>query len=63
MPSILLFQTQGTSSEQDARFFNKEKKLLKSLKVAPNIDAKVRHFVLTRKFNKACAGGHEQSEP
>lgn len=32
---------QGTSAEQDARFYNKEKKLLKSLKFPPNIDTKV----------------------
>lgn len=35
------FFWQGTSSEQDNRFFNKEKKLLKSLKYAPNLNQKV----------------------
>ncbi len=33
---------QGTSSDQDARFYNKEKKLKKSLKYPPNIGIKVR---------------------
>lgn len=32
---------QGTSAEQDARFYNKEKKLLKSMRFPPNIDTKV----------------------
>ena len=32
---------QGTSTEQDARFYNKQKKLLKQLKFPPNIGTKV----------------------
>ena len=32
---------QGTNSEQDSRFFNKTKKLMKSMKFPPNINTKV----------------------
>ena len=38
---MVLIILQGTDSEQDSRFFNKEQKLLKSLKVPENIDTKV----------------------
>jgi hypothetical protein len=31
----------GTNSEQDSRFFNKTKKLMKSMKFPPNINTKV----------------------
>ena len=37
----------GTSAEQDSRFANKQKKLLKQMKFPENIDAKVEFRVLT----------------
>ena len=62
--------------EQDARFYNNEKKLLKRLKYPPNIGTKVGgsscwelglvqqyvhvHAVL---FAGCVSGGHEQGEP
>lgn len=35
----------GTSAEQDSRFANKQKKLLKQMKFPDNIDVKVIHKV------------------
>ena len=32
---------QGTNSEQDSRFYNKNKKLMKTMKFPPNISTKV----------------------
>ncbi len=43
----ICLHVQGTSSEQDARFYNKEKKLKKSLKYPPNIGVKVRVLINT----------------
>ena len=34
---------QGTSAEQDSRFANKQKKLLKQMKFPDNIDVKVKY--------------------
>lgn len=36
---------QGTSAEQDSRFANKQKKLLKQMKFPENIDVKVENLV------------------
>lgn len=39
---IVFFPLQGTSAEQDNRFSNKQKKLLKQLKFAECLEKKVR---------------------
>jgi hypothetical protein len=36
----------GTSAEQDSRFANKQKKLLKQMKFPDNIDVKVKDLIL-----------------
>ncbi len=36
---------QGTSMDQDSRFFNKDKKLIKKMKFPPNINKKVNLLV------------------
>lgn len=41
----------GTSAEQDSRFANKQKKLLKQMKFPDNIDVKVR-IKFTRNMNE-----------
>ena len=41
-----LFELKGTSADQDSRFSDKNKKLMKSMKFADNIDKKVRNFIL-----------------
>ncbi len=38
-----LNEFQGTSAEQDSRFANKQKKLLKQMKFPDNIDVKVKN--------------------
>ena len=38
---LFYVHVQGTNSEQDARFFNKQKKLLKTMKFPSNIGTKV----------------------
>ena len=42
----LLLCVQGTSTDQDTRFMDKEKKLLKQMKFAPSLSKKVRLFSL-----------------
>lgn len=39
----VLSPSQGTSADQDTRFSNKQKKLMKSMKFPPEFDQKVRH--------------------
>jgi serine/arginine repetitive matrix protein 1 len=41
----------GTSAEQDSRFANKQKKLLKQMKFPDNIDVKVKEKVLFDNFH------------
>jgi serine/arginine repetitive matrix protein 1 len=45
MGCIVIFEffQQGTSTEQDNRFSDKEKKLLKTIKFAENVTKKVNH--------------------
>lgn len=43
-PVKLSFSLQGTSAEQDNRFSNKHKKLLKQLKFAECLEKKVNYF-------------------
>lgn len=45
---------QGTSMEQDSRFYNKDKKLLKSMKFPPNINKKVVFNLLFKKLVPIC---------
>ena len=41
----------GTSAEQDSRFANKQKKLLKQMKFPENIDVKVNYIQIKFYFN------------
>lgn len=47
MPSLIhLFCLQGTSADQDTRFSDKEKKLLKQMKFSESLNAKVTYLFL-----------------
>ena len=54
---------QGTTSDQDMRFSDKEKKILKSTKFPPNFSVKVLNmYILQKMIANSCSGGYAQSK-
>lgn len=55
--SVYVFD-QGTSADQDTRFSNKMKKLLKSQKFAQELDTVVSYYSVTFDLTTMVGGGH-----